>query len=133
MGRVMLAIFVVMVLVTGVVLLRQFDPNQPGNPFPGCFFREWTGFFCPNCGITRALHALVHADPVTALRMNALAMLGLPIAAPLLYRLHKPLPDRLERILAPIAKPWLWLGIYLGFGLLRNLPWVPFVWLAPPG
>jgi len=117
----------------GVSLLYLFDPNQPGNPFPGCFFREWTGFLCPNCGITRALHALVHGDPVTALRMNMFVLLAAPLGLPLLYRLHKPLPNRLERLFAPIAKPWWWLGCYLGFGLLRNLPWVPFVWLAPPG
>lgn len=120
-------------LAAGLWLLVLFDPNQPGSPLPGCVFRSWTGFLCPGCGATRAVHALIHADPVTALRMNALFVLGMPVLPVLMWRLLKPLPAILETLVRPIARPWLWLGLYVGFGVARNLPYTPFTWLAPPG
>ena len=127
-------LWVVPVLVTfalGLWLLTLFDPNQPGSPFPGCAFRSWTGLFCPGCGATRAIHALIHADPAKALRMNALLILSLPVLPLLIMRLIKPLPAQLDVWVRPIANLWLWLGLYVGFGVLRNLPWAPFSWLAP--
>ena len=62
----------------GVWLLREFDPNAAHSPFPGCMFRALTGYFCVGCGLTRALHALVHGDLARAFSMNPLAMLLLP-------------------------------------------------------
>ena len=71
-------------LVAGVWVLYTFPPAT--TPFyPRCTFRQLSGFDCPGCGITRALHALLHGRIGEAFRLNAmlfplmgLALLGAP-------------------------------------------------------
>jgi len=115
----------------GVWVLRTWDPNLPGNPFFACIFLRVTGLYCPGCGATRALHALVHFDPLRALEMNALLVIGAPIGGLLALRALDRLPRWTDAWLRPVASPALWLGLVLGFAVLRNLPWPPFAWLAP--
>ncbi len=62
------------------VALFLLDPATSGL-FPPCLFRSATGLLCPGCGATRAAHALLHGDLAAALRLNALAVVGLPAAA----------------------------------------------------
>ena len=117
----------------GVFLLRTYDPNIIGNPFPACLFHKMTGLYCPGCGLTRALHALVHFDLLRAIRMNAFFILSAPLFVLLSWRLFRPLSPTLEKCVRPFANPWLWvIGVPL-FGIVRNLPWYPFSLLAPIG
>jgi hypothetical protein len=115
----------------GVWTLRNFDPNVAANPYLGCVFLKLTGLYCPGCGTTRALHALVHFDLPRALDMNALLVIGAPIGLLLALRALEKLPAWSERWLRPISSPWLWAVLVLGFGVVRNLAWPPFAWLAP--
>lgn len=117
--------------IAGVALLLRVDPNQPGSVLPPCPIHAFTGWYCPGCGATRAMHALVHFDPMQALAMNPVFTLALPLILLLLL-------DKLTRLPAPLAalalrisdaRPWALL--LLGFALLRNLPWAPFNLLAP--
>lgn len=115
----------------GVWVLRRFDPNAADSPLPGCMFYHFTGLYCPGCGMTRALHALVHGDVAQSLAMNPLLgvlMLALPLLVlhGLGYRL--PLP---RCALALLSNGKFWLGLLGAFWVLRNLPWPPFSWLAP--
>lgn len=115
----------------GVWLLRTFDPGAPGSLFPPCPLQAFTGLYCPGCGITRMLHALAHGDIVRALEMNAmvLAMLpGIALLAANELASRRLLGPALSRILYDAR---LWLGALFAFGVLRNLPWAPFAWLAP--
>lgn len=119
------------VAAAGIWALRTFDPNQPGNPFLGCAFLQLTGWYCPGCGMTRTLHALVHFDLVRALDMNAFFVVAAPIGGLLVLRGLDRLPKWSEPWLRPFANGWLWAGSVLAFGVLRNLSWPPFAWLAP--
>jgi hypothetical protein len=96
---------------------------------PLCPLHAMTGLWCPFCGSTRAAHALLHADPATAMRNNVLFVLALPVLAGLWWRWRAPgrAPAR------PLPRPVWWAGVVavLAFGVLRNLP--PGHWLAPPG
>ena len=87
-----------------------------------------TGLWCPLCGSTRAGHALLHADPATALPTTRCSCWrcrcwpgsggGGAVTGPA----------------APAAAPsgvWAGVAVVLAFGVLRNLP--PGRWLAPPG
>ncbi|MCB1565720.1 MAG: DUF2752 domain-containing protein [Lysobacteraceae bacterium] len=112
-------------------LLYTFDPNTANSPFPPCSFRALTGWYCVGCGGTRALHALVHGDLFAALRMNALAVALLPLLAGFLAWQAGWQPRRLQRIADTLARPLLWIWLLPLFGVLRNLPWAPFSWLAP--
>ena len=119
------------VAVAGVVVLWQFDPSAPGNFFPPCLFHAITGLYCPGCGLTRMLHALVHGDIRRAASMNLMVLASLPAlgAISLNEATHRRLlSSRTTRVLYS-AK--LWIGAVLLFGVLRNLPWAPFSYLAP--
>ena len=61
------------------VVLFVFDPATAWF-FPPCLFRALTGHPCPGCGTLRAFHALLHGDVAGALRLNALTVIGLPLA-----------------------------------------------------
>ena len=115
----------------GVWLLYSFDPNRADSPFPGCFFFAFTGWHCVSCGLTRALHALVHGDVVRAFSMNPLAMVML-LLSPLLAAWKWGWQPAWRRPLVVVmAEPKFWLVLLPGYWVGRNLPWFPFTLLAP--
>ncbi|QNP42102.1 DUF2752 domain-containing protein [Lysobacter terrestris] len=119
------------VLLGGIWLLRAFDPNTAGSFFPSCLFHDITGWYCPGCGITRALHALVHFDLWRAVAMNALVVLSLPLLALMALQgamQRRWLPSAVQRTV--FDGRW-WIGALLVFGIARNLPGLE--WLAPGG
>lgn len=104
-------------------LLFLFNPAQHSF-YPRCAFHQLTGWQCPGCGGLRAAHQLLHGHVLEALRLNALAVLILPLAAWWLWR-------NWARGGARVRVRWVWLflaGLLL-FGVVRNLPW--FGWLSP--
>jgi len=114
----------------GVWVLRTWDPNAPGGFFPQCIFRMATGYDCVGCGITRALHALAHADPVRALEMNALAVLLLPLVPLMILHGRGWRPAALQPLMGVVMQPRLWIILLPTYWIVRNLPWWPFSWLA---
>ena len=55
--------------VIGAWVLYTYPPVTSGF-YPQCVFRQATGLDCPGCGITRALHALLHGRVGEAFRFN---------------------------------------------------------------
>jgi hypothetical protein len=115
----------------GIWLLRNFDPNAANNPFPACMFRAFTGYYCIGCGLTRALHALVHGNLVAAFSMNPLAMLMLPIMPLLVAHSYGWNARVLRPLMVVITEPKFWLVVLPAYWIARNLPWFPFSLLAP--
>ncbi len=114
-------------------ILWRFDPRTAGF-FPACPFHAATGFYCPGCGSTRALHALAHLDPAAAFRFNPLATVMLPLLGALI----------LVQVLAPFSSPWrhwqnavparwIWgfFAVVITFWITRNIPLYPCTLLAP--
>ena len=54
--------------------------NNPESKtiFPTCGFYYVTGFYCPGCGMTRALHNLVGGNIIRAMRFNLILVLSVP-------------------------------------------------------
>lgn len=50
-----------------------------------CFFKKYTGFYCPGCGGQRAFHALLHGHFVEAFQNNLLIFLILPLVVLKIY------------------------------------------------
>ena len=110
-----------------VAALRVFEPEAL---WP-CAFHVITGLHCPGCGLTRLLHALAHGDLARAWSMNPLAMIALPLLAVMLMQwwLARPLlPSWLDR---RAHDGRVWIAALIAFGVLRNLPFAPFAWMAP--
>lgn len=129
-GRLLLAATVVASVIASV-LLHQHDPNAADSPFLPCIFQLMSGFWCAGCGITRALHALVHGNLGAALDMNPLAVILLPFAALALLWNAGWQPRWAAPIIRFLAQPMLWAVLVPTYWLARNLPWPPFNWLAP--
>jgi hypothetical protein len=117
-----LSVVAIAVLASGIWVLRTFDPGAAGNLFPSCLFHDITGWYCPGCGITRALHALVHFDLVRAFAMNALLVVSLPVLGFMAlqgFTRRALLPTAVSRV---VFNGRVWIGALLVFGIARNLP-----------
>ena len=112
-------------------VLARLDPNATNSILPPCPFLALTGWFCPGCGSTRALHALLHGDVVQALAMNPLLVIASPLLAWMALNAAGANPPGHCLLMPWSANPKFWLVVLLGYGVLRNLPWMPFAWLAP--
>jgi hypothetical protein len=118
-------------LATGLAVVYHWNPETAGF-FPGCAFRALTGYYCPGCGMTRALHQLLHGNIAAALSYNIL-VLGLPvlfywgISQFVFIACGRSLP----RIQVPDGLLWALLGLVIVFGVIRNFPFYPFTLLAP--
>jgi hypothetical protein len=112
-----------------------FRFNPTGHSFfPTCVFYRVTGLYCPGCGAQRSLHALLHGELLTALHFNPLFVLALPFLAFAAGRyLWRELTGATP---APIVIRPFWIVllavVVVAFGILRNLPFAPFTYLAPP-
>lgn len=114
----------------GCVYVAIVDPNS-SSLYPQCPFKALTGYDCPGCGITRALHSSMHGNLLQAADHNLIAVLIAVVAVVwfafrrLQRRRGRPAPR--FRLTPPLT---IALGvIVLAFWVLRNLPMQPFHWL----
>jgi hypothetical protein len=119
-------------LALGCACLVAVDPNEPGG-YPSCPFHASTGLWCPGCGSARALRALLHGDIAAAAGFNILMVLAVPFLAYsyLAWTGSSTGWFRLPRIRTGPALAWTLVAVFVGFGILRNLPVGPLTALAP--
>lgn len=113
------------------VVLRQVNPYASNSPLPGCPLYALTGLYCPGCGSTRCLYSLVHFDLPGAMAMNPLLVVSLPFLLLMLLHMAGLRPRALDPLMRVLAAPMFWLVLLVGYAVLRNLPWMPFVMLSP--
>lgn len=116
----------------GFATLFLFDPSTSAF-YPPCPFHAITGLWCPGCGTTRAMHALVHGDLAAAFGFNPLMVLALPYLgySAASYAIPGLGGRSLTSLLASPRFAWLALWTVLLYWLLRNVPLYPFSLLAP--
>jgi hypothetical protein len=112
----------------GAVYVYIFEPGKTGF-FMICPFRALTGFACPGCGTTRALHHLLHGDVWGAFQLNPFTMVLVPILLIALLR-HTIIVMRGQPVRGNQLAPeyiWLLFVVSLSFFIFRNTPWYPFI------
>lgn len=118
----------------GAWVLRTIAPTA-GDFYPSCTFHALTGLHCPGCGATRCAHALLHLSFLEAAHQNLLFLCALPVlgyfGGRAWWRWLNGYPKRISTVSYPIWYNWVGIAIIFLFGILRNLPWPPFTWLAP--
>ena len=75
--RIFTGVVIMMVLVAGVYLYSQFNPEEH-LLFPKCPVYILTGYKCPGCGSQRAFHNLFHGNFLTAFMYNPFMVLLVP-------------------------------------------------------
>lgn len=115
-------------IIAGAAYLFFFEPGKSGF-FPGCPFRFLTGFTCPGCGTTRALHQILHGHIFTAFTLNPLLLLSIPFLLFALLRysvivMRGGIP-RGNALPAPYIYAIFF--VILSFWIFRNTPFYPFV------
>ena len=115
-------------LAVGAAYVFVFEPGKTGL-FPICMFRFLTGFQCPGCGSTRALHQILHGHLLAAFMLNPLFLIALPFIfyAFLRYtvtvmRGGVPRPNAL-----PASYIYAIFFVVVSFWIFRNTPFYPFV------
>jgi hypothetical protein len=127
-ARILLLAGAFLVCAACALVFFAFDPTKVAL-FPPCAFHQLTGLDCPGCGAQRALHQLLHGHLLAALRLNAMFVLSLPLCVWLAPRF---ISSALTGRSLSLNERWLWLylGAWIAFGLLRNVPLPLFHWFA---
>ena len=111
--------------ITAVILGGLFlvDPSIAVYA-PKCPMKLITGLSCPACGIQRFLHALLHGEPMAALRYNYYLAFSLPYA--LLFIVEWAMPhgkrrDALARVIEHRCVVWFYIITFFIWMIVRNI------------
>ena len=121
----------ILIVAAGAILLLYFFVEPKNGILPKCFFHELTGLYCPGCGVQRSFHALLNGHILTAIDYNLLFILFLPL---IIYFILAFALDKKHSFSSFIYKPVFSFAVVIvvvSFWVLRNIPMVPFSWLAP--
>lgn len=123
-------IFIAVILLS---LLYFFYPATANHFYPGCALYRFTGFYCPACGGQRAFSELLHGHLLLAAQNNFLFVAAVFL---LIFWSGKNANALLRGEITFNQTPsplfwWTALFLILAFGLLRNIPFAPFTFLAP--
>ena len=115
-------------ILTGAAYLCVFEPGKTGI-FPSCLFRSLTGFQCPGCGSTRAMHQLLHGHVVAAFELNPFFLLAIPFLLYALIRYSVVVMRGGVPRQNTLPPPYIYalFFIVVSFWIFRNTPFYPFV------
>jgi len=115
-------------ILTGAAYLFVFEPGKTGI-FPSCLFRSLTGFQCPGCGSTRAMHQLLHGHVVAAFELNPFFLLAIPFLLYALIRYSVVVMRGGVPRQNTLPPPYIYalFFIVVSFWIFRNTPFYPFV------
>ena len=111
-----------------ILLISYLYLGNKLNVYINCPIKEITGLYCPGCGITRMLQAILQLNFYQAFRYNPLLFISLPyfifFTIEGIITKKDPLYNKIpNKILITI------IIIFIIYGILRNLPLFDF--LAP--
>lgn len=123
---------IIAIIAIASAFLFQLDPAI-SDLYPPCLFHKLTGLHCPGCGSLRSLHQLLNGNFLEAVSLNPLMILFLPFFGYFFisYSLQTIQGRSLPDIFESAHGAWFVLGIILAFWVLRNIPFYPFLCLAP--
>lgn len=123
------------VMLTAAVVLYciyvYFTPPVEGELHIACLTNKLFGIYCPGCGLTRQIYYLMHFQFYEAFFSNVLGIITLPmlLAAYVVYirwaMFNKEVPE------LPLWIAISYASVMFVFGIIRNLPFESFTYLAP--
>lgn len=113
----------------------HFNPTSDPSNFVSCPSKTFFGLNCPGCGSQRMIHHLLHFNLSQAFRYNPLLFITLPFV---LFILFQSLVNFVfgtnyrTKLFYNNTFVWTVFGVLMVYAVLRNLPFYPFLFLAPP-
>nr|MDT0657106.1 DUF2752 domain-containing protein [Micromonospora sp. DSM 115978] len=107
------------------------DPTRSApDALSTCVVKLTTGLDCPGCGGTRAFWYVLNGDLPAAARHHIMFVFVLPFLAYLYlaWAGRHLFGWKLPQLRVTPTMLGVFLGGWLVFSVLRNLPWVPFTW-----
>jgi hypothetical protein len=107
------------------------DPTRAApDAAPTCLLKLTTGLDCPGCGGTRAFWYLLHGDLPAAARHHIVFVFAVPFLVYLYvaWATKQLFGWRLPQLTVGPTTIGVFLGAWLAFSVLRNLPGAPFTW-----
>ncbi|NLN41921.1 MAG: DUF2752 domain-containing protein [Clostridiales bacterium] len=92
------------------------DPAK--GPILPCVFNKVTGLYCPGCGMTRAVHSIMHFKFYQAIRYNALVVLIPPLLIIYYLLIMFKWDSKYSKAIIYLA-----IAIAILYGIARNLSW----------
>ena len=121
---------VLILIICLFVFIGYFYLNNKYGFSINCVFHSLTGFYCPGCGITRCLFALLKLDFYEAFMYNQLVFILLPfLVALIVYRIYLYVFDKQDKILVKVPN-MVWISllvIVIGYGIVRNISYFDFL------
>lgn len=117
----------------GLWILAAVPPTED-DFYPRCSFYQLTGWHCPGCGTTRALHAALNGRLAQAAAYNFLSFVVVPVVGWSLIQSLRAWRSGKTLVESKSTAGWITrmlLVAIVAYGILRNLPWHPFTLLAP--
>jgi hypothetical protein len=113
----------------GYTLITNPTDSAADAP-PTCILKLTTGLDCPGCGGTRAAWYLLHGDIAAAARHHLLFVFAVPFVLYLYvaWAAQRAFGWKLPQLRIPPIAIALFMGAWLAFSVMRNLPWAPFNW-----
>ena len=100
-------------VILAIIAFFSFVDPTASPYFPRCSFRALTGFDCPGCGTSRALHSLANGRIIEAFSYNPILFLAIPTVIILIFS---------KRARRSVALPIVVLIVILLYWVIRNLP-----------
>ncbi|WP_419575780.1 DUF2752 domain-containing protein [Ruminococcus sp.] len=95
---------------------------------PPCYIHHFTGLYCPGCGATRAVYALVNGDILLSLRQNAFLAVGIVIVLILYIQfVLRAFGKKINTFINTQGFIWIMFALLIVYTILRNI----FPALAP--
>jgi hypothetical protein len=117
----------------GVGYTLFMDPTSAdAESRPTCIMKLFTGFDCPGCGGTRAAWYLLHGNVAAAARHHAPLVFATPFLLYVYVAWTLGLVTKrklLPQLRVPNTVLVGFMGAWIVFSVVRNLPWAPFTWL----
>ena len=104
------------------------DPTTPGGPLPICPTKALLGIDCPGCGGMRMAYSLMHGDIPAALHYNAVSLVVVLLCV---WSMVAWAVGRLRGRWVSSWLHWRWTPltlsvVFIGWFVVRNLPFAPF-------
>jgi hypothetical protein len=109
-------------------VLSNNPSDTAADPLGPCAFKLVTGLDCPGCGGTRMVWFLLHGDVVHAARYHIIALIAVPVViwAYVVWSAKRIFGVKIPSIRIPPLAIGIYLGVWMLFSVVRDLPWAPF-------